>query len=113
MRIEPPPSVPTASGPRPAATAAPAPPLEPPGVSEGFHGLRVMPKRGLSVTPLWPNSGVDVLPIRTAPAPLSRSTHTASSSGTCSAKSRERSEEHTSELQSRSDLVCRLLLEKK
>src|SRR2546421_9958524 len=29
------------------------------------------------------------------------------------AYSRERSEEHTSELQSRSDLVCRLLLEKK
>src|SRR5216683_6776862 len=29
------------------------------------------------------------------------------------AKSGERSEEHTSELQSRSDLVCRLLLEKK
>src|SRR5206468_12863259 len=28
-------------------------------------------------------------------------------------KSRNRSEEHTSELQSRSDLVCRLLLEKK
>src|SRR2546428_8513202 len=28
-------------------------------------------------------------------------------------KSRKRSEEHTSELQSRSDLVCRLLLEKK
>src|SRR3989440_4738196 len=27
--------------------------------------------------------------------------------------SRDRSEEHTSELQSRSDLVCRLLLEKK
>src|SRR2546421_3462795 len=27
--------------------------------------------------------------------------------------SRQRSEEHTSELQSRSDLVCRLLLEKK
>src|SRR2546428_8815426 len=33
----------------------------------------------------------------------------------CSSSSRitERSEEHTSELQSRSDLVCRLLLEKK
>src|SRR5206468_12534690 len=30
-----------------------------------------------------------------------------------SAARRERSEEHTSELQSRSDLVCRLLLEKK
>src|SRR6478672_13965804 len=29
------------------------------------------------------------------------------------ARSRDRSEEHTSELQSRSDLVCRLLLEKK
>src|SRR2546421_7578669 len=30
-----------------------------------------------------------------------------------SEKAQERSEEHTSELQSRSDLVCRLLLEKK
>src|SRR5438034_8191379 len=30
-----------------------------------------------------------------------------------SARSRDRSEEHTSELQSHSDLVCRLLLEKK
>src|SRR2546421_12934174 len=30
-----------------------------------------------------------------------------------SVRSRSRSEEHTSELQSRSDLVCRLLLEKK
>ena len=89
MRIEPPPSVPSASGPTPAATAAPAPPLEPPGVSAGFHGLRVMPKSGLSVTPLWPNSGVVVLPRMMAPAPLRRSTETASSSGTWSAKSRE------------------------
>src|SRR5260221_7799461 len=31
----------------------------------------------------------------------------------CSPKRRKRSEEHTSELQSHSDLVCRLLLEKK
>src|SRR5206468_7015643 len=31
----------------------------------------------------------------------------------CSALAAHRSEEHTSELQSRSDLVCRLLLEKK
>src|SRR5690349_25043434 len=31
----------------------------------------------------------------------------------CSAAIRSRSEEHTSELQSRRDLVCRLLLEKK
>src|SRR2546421_4168735 len=35
---------------------------------------------------------------------------TAESTGSMS---RDRSEEHTSELQSRSDLVCRLLLEKK
>src|SRR5206468_6840476 len=39
------------------------------------------------------------------------------SAGACSgcqpASARSRSEEHTSELQSRSDLVCRLLLEKK
>src|SRR5690349_22679263 len=31
----------------------------------------------------------------------------------CAARTNERSEEHTSELQSRRDLVCRLLLEKK
>src|SRR2546421_6992700 len=31
----------------------------------------------------------------------------------CAGLCRKRSEEHTSELQSRSDLVCRLLLEKK
>src|SRR5699024_11776747 len=34
-------------------------------------------------------------------------------SGSTSSMPRERSEEHTSELQSRFDLVCRLLLEKK
>src|SRR2546428_5821369 len=34
-------------------------------------------------------------------------------SGSAAFRSRRRSEEHTSELQSRSDLVCRLLLEKK
>src|SRR2546428_4400135 len=54
----------------------------------------------------------------------SRSTSSAVSGGrentTCTwpaaggpARCRSRSEEHTSELQSRSDLVCRLLLEKK
>ena len=42
-RIEPPPSVPSASGPSPAATAATAPPEEPPGVSARSHGLRVTP----------------------------------------------------------------------
>ena len=56
MRIEPPPSVPTASGPMPEATAAAAPPEEPPGVFALFQGLRVMPVSGLSVTPFQPNS---------------------------------------------------------
>src|SRR6267378_539546 len=56
LRMEPPPSVPMWSGAIPAASAAPAPPDEPPGVRSGFHGLRVMPFRGESVTPLWPYS---------------------------------------------------------
>src|SRR2546428_6753134 len=38
---------------------------------------------------------------------------TLGSVGTVSGERKDRSEEHTSELQSRSDLVCRLLLEKK
>ena len=43
MRIEPAPSPAEAIGTRPAATAAPEPPLEPPGVRCGFQGLRVTP----------------------------------------------------------------------
>ena len=80
MRIEPPPSVPTASGPIPEATAAAAPPEDPPGVFAGFQGLRVMPVSGLSVTPFQPNSGVVVLPSSTAPASRSRAAAGASSS---------------------------------
>src|SRR5438477_12442466 len=79
MRIEPPPSVPTASGPIPEATAAAAPPEEPPGVFRGFQGLRVIPVSGLSVTPFQPNSGVVVLPSSTAPFSRSRATAGASS----------------------------------
>src|SRR5687768_18194080 len=79
MRIEPPPSVPTASGPMPDATAAAAPPEEPPGVFALFQGLRVMPVRGLSVTPFQPNSGVVVLPTITAPCSRSRAVAGASS----------------------------------
>src|SRR3954470_19532342 len=40
MRIEPPPSLPGAAGRRPAATAAPAPPLEPPADRVRSHGVR-------------------------------------------------------------------------
>src|SRR4051812_39110795 len=51
IRIEPPPSVPTARWVSPAATDAPAPPLEPPGVRPESRGLRVRPYTRLSVTP--------------------------------------------------------------
>src|SRR5947208_3498755 len=39
-RMEPARSLPSASGPSPAASAAAAPPLDPPGVRPRFHGLR-------------------------------------------------------------------------
>src|SRR6185369_12024560 len=80
MRTEPPPSVPIASGPSPAATAAPAPPDEPPGVIAVFHGLRVTPCNGVSVTPLWPNSELVLCANTIAPASRSRATAGASSS---------------------------------
>jgi hypothetical protein len=67
MRIDPPPSVPSASGTIPPASAAALPPLEPPAVRAGSQGLRVTPVSGLSVTPFQPNSGVVVLPGSTAP----------------------------------------------
>ncbi len=80
MRTLPPPSVPSASGPAPRATAAPAPPLEPPAVRLGSCGLRVTPDSGESVTPFQPYSGVVVLPRNTAPCSRSRATEGASSS---------------------------------
>ena len=40
MRIEPPPSLPCAKGTSPAATAAAAPPLDPPADRERSHGVR-------------------------------------------------------------------------
>src|ERR1700704_6043080 len=81
-RSEPPRSVPWASGPRPVASATAPPPVEPPGVSAGFHGLRVTPKTSLKVFAPAPNSGVFVLPTTIAPAALRRATTSASSSGT-------------------------------
>ena len=69
-----PPSVPSASVVMPAATAAPAPPEEPPGVYSRFHGLRVTPQSGLWVAPEWANSGVVVRRCMMAPARSSRST---------------------------------------
>ncbi len=49
IRIEPPPSVAVASGTIPAASAAPEPPLEPPGDHRSAQGLRVTPNRLLVV----------------------------------------------------------------
>jgi hypothetical protein len=49
IRIEPPPSPPLASGTRRAATAAPEPPEDPPGVRDGSQGLRAGPKVADSV----------------------------------------------------------------
>src|SRR3954454_13796771 len=79
MRIEPPASVPTASGQTPANTAAPLPPLLPPGVRSRSHGLRLTPVSGESVAPFQPNSGVVVLPKNNAPAARSRAGTGASS----------------------------------
>jgi hypothetical protein len=80
--MEPAPSEPCASGPRPAATAAPAPALEPPVVISVFQGLRVLPVSGLSLRAFHPNSGVVVLPSITPPASFSRRTKGGSTSGT-------------------------------
>jgi hypothetical protein len=74
MRIDPPPSLPWAMGAIPAATAAPAPLDDPPGVRSGSQGLRVMPRASLSVKGTVPNSGVVVLPSSTNPASTNRCT---------------------------------------
>src|SRR5262245_52205161 len=89
MRIEPPPSVPSANGVIPAATEATAPALDPPGVFARFQGCRVTPVSGLSPTGLQPNSLVVVLPIRIAPAARARSTAGASTAATLFAMVRE------------------------
>src|SRR5690348_13981050 len=81
-RIEPPPSLPCASGNSPPATAAAAPPLEPPGVRVVSHGLRHAPFNSDSVCAIVPNSGVFVLPRMTKPASLMFRTTAASARGT-------------------------------
>src|SRR5204863_389303 len=82
LRRLPPRSEPSANGSIPAATAAAAPPLEPPGVRDRSYGLRVAPKTGLNVCEPAPNSGVFVFPITIAPASRSRRTIAASLGGT-------------------------------
>src|SRR5262252_10812299 len=55
----------------------------------------------------------DALPIFRASAPALAGSPDVGDRSLCRHESRARSEEHTSELQSHSDLVCRPLLEKK
>src|SRR5437660_5522156 len=62
MRIEPPPSPPWARAQSPAASAAAAPPLDPPAVREWSTGLRAGGNIGPSVIGRVPNSGAFVLP---------------------------------------------------
>ena len=54
--------------------ATAAPPEDPPGVMAGFHGLRVMPLSGPSVSAFQPNSGVVVRPRMVTPAARRRAT---------------------------------------
>src|SRR5437016_14205263 len=69
MRIDPAPSEPWASGPRPAAAAAAAPALEPPVVIAVFQGLRVMPVSGLSPSAFRRTPGPSVCPALRRPPP--------------------------------------------
>src|SRR5688572_9943751 len=62
MRIDPPPSEPGANGSIPDATAAAAPPLEPPAPSRRSQGFRVGGPASPSVYDGSPNSGVADLP---------------------------------------------------
>ncbi len=71
MRSEPPPSEPCEIAQSPAASAAAAPPLEPPALRVRSQGVRQGPFRAESVNAVVPNSGVFVLPSTTNPAALS------------------------------------------
>src|SRR5688572_12632494 len=64
-----------------AATAAPVPPLEPPGQRRGSYGLRVWPPNELTDVIPAASSCMFVLPRITAPALRSRRTMNASSVG--------------------------------
>ncbi len=81
MRMEPPPSEPCAIGQSPAASAAAAPPLEPPALRVRSQGVRQGPFRDESVKAVVPNSGVFVFPRITKPAAFRRVMCARSNSG--------------------------------
>src|SRR5688500_19274490 len=58
-------------------------------------------------------AAADAHRVRRSVPPASRAAHTRAAAGATQGHPRARSEEHTSELQSPCNLVCRLLLEKK
>src|SRR5690606_28216598 len=89
MRIEPPPILPWAAATSPAATAAAAPPLEPPAVHPGRHGLRVGGPSAVSQYREQPNSLVAVLPRLMVPAARKAATTSSSYSGTKSVNASE------------------------
>ncbi len=74
MRMLPPPSEAWANGTIPTATAAAAPPLDPPAVRSSAHGLRVAPQASGCVVGKLPISGLLVRPAITSPAALNRAT---------------------------------------
>src|SRR6185437_11316143 len=81
-RMEPPVSVPNASGASKAATAAAEPPPEPPGIRSRSQGLRVGPNAECSVDEPIANSSMLVLPSGTRCASRSLRTTVASYGGT-------------------------------
>ncbi len=81
-RIEPPVSVPMASGASNAASAAAEPPPDPPGIGSVSHGLRVGPKAEFSVEEPMANSSMLVLPRITMSASSSRRVTVAEYGGT-------------------------------
>ena len=81
MRMEPQVSLPIPNAAKPAATAAPVPPLEPPGLRDGSYGLRVWPPKDATVVMPRASSCMLVLPSTIAPAARRRRTCSASSGG--------------------------------
>src|SRR3954453_20704389 len=76
MRTEPPPSVASANDSSPSATAADAPPDEPPVLRVVSNGLGDGPNSGLSQVARKPIGGLLVLPTTIAPAASMRCAHT-------------------------------------
>src|SRR3954454_10266347 len=83
----PPMSVPVSNDVNPHATAAAAPPEEPPGARSRSQGLRVAPNSSFQVWVSPDHNGRLVLAKTTAPAPFSRATAGASLVGTRAANS--------------------------